>query len=150
MRTIQRLGIVVFVWLGLLGAAAVAPDAYNVIWDSPSADHQGSMPLGNGDIALNAWVEPDGDLRFYISKSDAWDENARLLKVGRVRIHFEPSLWKAGQPFRQELKLGEGCVEITSGRREAALDRTYLGGREPSGRSCHGRCRRAGGSHSLR
>ena len=115
MKTIHRLGIVGSVLLLRLATAAATPDADNVIWDSPSADYHGSMPLGNGDIALNAWVERDGELRFYVSKPDAWDENARLLKIGRVRIHFEPSLWAPGQPFRQELKLGEGSVEITSG-----------------------------------
>jgi len=35
---------------------------YNVVWDSPSADYNGSMPLGNGDIGLNVWVEGSGDL----------------------------------------------------------------------------------------
>ena len=25
-------------------------DACNVVWDSPSKDHTGSMPIGNGDI----------------------------------------------------------------------------------------------------
>ena len=30
---------------------------YNVVWDSPSKDYSGSMPLGNGDIGVNAWLE---------------------------------------------------------------------------------------------
>jgi hypothetical protein len=30
---------------------------YNFVWDSPSKDCAGSMPLGNGDIGVNAWVE---------------------------------------------------------------------------------------------
>ena len=33
-----------------------------VVWDSPSQDYNGSMPLGNGDISLNAWFEPQGEL----------------------------------------------------------------------------------------
>ena len=33
------------------------------------------MPLGNGDIGVNAWVEPSGDLLFYVGKTDAWSEN---------------------------------------------------------------------------
>ena len=28
-------------------------DYYNVIWDSPSQDHNGSMPIGNGDIGTH-------------------------------------------------------------------------------------------------
>jgi hypothetical protein len=94
------------------GAAPI--DAFNLVWDSPSKDHHGSMPLGNGDIALNAWVTQDGDLHFYISKTDAWDDNARLVKVGKVRVHLEPNPFAAGKAFRQELKLREGCIEITS------------------------------------
>jgi alpha-L-fucosidase 2 len=97
-------------------AAVCAPiDAFDIVWDSPSADHHGSMPLGNGDVALNAWMTKNGDLLFYIGKTDAWDDNARLLKVGKVRLHFEPNPISPGQPFRQELKLGAGCIEITVG-----------------------------------
>lgn len=99
-------------------AGAVEPtslDSYNVVWDSPSPDASGSMPLGNGDIGLNAWVEPSGDLLFYISKTDAWGDNARLLKVGRVRVHLEPSPFVEGQPFRQTLSLEEGTMVVCFG-----------------------------------
>jgi hypothetical protein len=36
---------------------------YNVIWESPSKDVTGQMPLGNGDIAANVCVIEGGDLR---------------------------------------------------------------------------------------
>ena len=87
-------------------------DAYNVGWDSPSANALGSMPLGNGDVGINAWVEPSGDLLFYIGKTDAWDENHRLCKVGRVRVKFDPALGTSPH-FRQELKLREGMIYIS-------------------------------------
>jgi len=102
--------------------SAATPVAHDVVWDSPSADHHGSMPLGNGDIAANAWMSPDGDLHFYISKTDAWDDNARLVKVGKVRVHFEPSPVASGQAFRQELKLADGCIEITTAPTPSTLD----------------------------
>ena len=86
-------------------------DEYNVTWQTPSKDSSGSMPLGNGDIGINAWVEPSGDLLFYISKTDAWDENGRLCKVGRVRVKFDPPL-AVTDSFRQELKLRDGVIEI--------------------------------------
>ncbi len=97
------------------GARAKAPDSIpaerlagcNVIWDSPSENSHGSMPLGNGDVGINAWVEPGGDLVFYVSKTDAWDENGRLCKIGRARVGFDPPL-PIGERFRQELKLREG------------------------------------------
>lgn len=43
-------------------------DMYNVVWDSPSKDYNGSMPIGNGDLAANVWVEPTGDLIFIFPK----------------------------------------------------------------------------------
>src|SRR4030042_5652301 len=59
---------------------------YDVTWDSPSRDAWGTMPTGNGDIGLNVWAEESGDLLFYIGKTDLWDDNSRLLKLGRVRF----------------------------------------------------------------
>ena len=41
----------------------VTSSPYEVVWDTPSADTNGTMPLGNGEIVLNAWIEPSGDLR---------------------------------------------------------------------------------------
>jgi hypothetical protein len=72
------------------------------------------MPLGNGDVGINAWVEDNGDLVFYVSKTDAWDENARLCKIGRVRVKFDPPL-TVKDKFRQELKLRDGAIQIESG-----------------------------------
>jgi hypothetical protein len=95
-------------------AAAGANEPAPVVWDSPSADARGSMPLGNGDITLNAWVDPSGDLLFYIGKSDAWEENARLAKVGLVRVRLQPSLLTAGTKFRQELSPARGEMTVTA------------------------------------
>ncbi len=99
-------------------AEAAAPHLYNVTWHSPSADASGSMPLGNGDIGLNAWIDPRGDLVFYISKTDAWGDNARLLKVGRVRVTFDPPL--PTDPFRQTLCLNQGAMEAVFGEQDDA------------------------------
>ena len=114
---------VVLLIQGISGHAAATNDdlaRYNVVWDSPSKDAHGSMPLGNGDVGINAWVEPSGDLVFYVSKTDAWDENARLCKLGRVRVKFDPPL-PAKTSFRQELKLREGLIEIKSGQSRLEL-----------------------------
>ena len=92
---------------------------YVVEWTSPSDGPNGSMPLGNGDIGVNAWVEANGDLLFYIAKSDAWSENARLLKLGRVRVSFEPPLETAAA-FRQTLDVREGCMTVRTGVGESA------------------------------
>lgn len=73
------------------------------------------MPIGNGDIGLNVWVEPGGDLLFYIAKTDAVSENGEFLKLGRVRITLDPPLSTAA-PFLQQLHLRDGCITVGSGR----------------------------------
>lgn len=106
-------------------------DAHNVVWDSPSGNANGSMPIGNGDIGMNAWVEANGDVVFYISKTDAWDENGRLCKIGRVRVKFDPPL-TVKENFRQELKLRDGVIVIQSKiRNEAATIRLWVDANQP-------------------
>ena len=76
-------------------------DDQNVVWNTPSKDSSGSMPLGNGQYGLNVWVEKGGDLLFYVSSTDAWSENARLLKLGRVRIGLTPNPFADPASFSQ-------------------------------------------------
>ena len=90
-------------------------DKYNVIWSSPSENSLGSMPAGNGDIGINIWAEKNGDLIFYLAKTDAWSENARLLKIGKVRVSLKPNPFKDGGFFRQELILKDGNIRIEAG-----------------------------------
>jgi len=55
-------------------AARVVTAQYNVVWDSPSADCHGSMPLGNGDIGLNAWAQTDGKLTYEVTPKKRRDD----------------------------------------------------------------------------
>src|ERR1700743_3879672 len=78
-------------------ATAMQLDHYDVDWDTPGPGSAASMPLGNGDIGLNVWVDPGGDLLFYISKTDAWggekdpaadpwlQQGGKLVKLGLAR-----------------------------------------------------------------
>ena len=72
-----------------------------------------------------AWAEKDGDLLLYVGKCDSWDENGRLLKLGRLRLHFSHNPFAAGQPFRQTLHADRGEIEIVAGesRRRIAHSR---------------------------
>jgi hypothetical protein len=103
----------------LFAATALAgphwTERYNVVWTTPSKDAAGSMPLGNGEAGINLWVEENGDLLFYIGRSDSLSEISRLLKVGQVRVSLSPNPFVTGAPFRQELKLSDGVCEITAG-----------------------------------
>jgi len=90
----------------------VASDC-NVVWETPSTNSLGSMPLGNGDVGVNVWVEGNGDLLFYVSKVDAFDAGHSLPKLGRVRLRLDPPM--PVEPFRQTLVLYDGAVTIRGG-----------------------------------
>lgn len=88
---------------------------YNVSWSSLGTNEKDSMPLGNGDLAANAWTEQNGDVVLLLAKSDAYTETGKLVKLGRVRLHFSPAILTSAQPFTQTLRLDRGDLEITSG-----------------------------------
>ena len=114
-----------------------SPERYNVVWDSPSSDQNGSMPLGNGSTGLNAWIEPNGDLVFYISRTDSWGDNGRLLKVGRVRIALDPA--PSANAFLQTLSLVDGTLKARCGETAIRLWRqSSCGARSRSRFPAHG------------
>src|SRR5258706_8714209 len=102
-------------------------DTYNVSWDIPGPTSSQSMPIGNGDIGLNVWVEQNGDLCFFIAKTDAWGaaaENERnnwvkdggvLMKLGKVRVSLSPNPLVMGVKFNQVLRLSSGEIIVKEG-----------------------------------
>lgn len=132
---LRSAGLMLGLGLALAGVPALGQDVYPPItvpigtqstsasryaiawtnWSSTLSNSHASMPLGNGDVALNVWAEQGGDLLFYISKTDAWDDYARLCKVGRVRIRFWPNPFAAGQPFQQTLDPERGEIIFAAG-----------------------------------
>jgi hypothetical protein len=80
-------------------------------WDSPGLDAAGSMPIGNGQVGANVWVEASGDLVLLLSHTDSFSECERLLKLGQVRIACQPPL-ETGSGFSQRLDLEKGTLEI--------------------------------------
>jgi hypothetical protein len=124
MRTIS----LCFLLLTLTGRAlAQTPnlEPYNVDWTTPGPTSAASMPLGNGDIGLNIWVEPGGDVCFYISKTDAWGaqtepgwdqwmkEGGVLMKLGMIRLTTGLT---PGPGFHQTLRLSKGDILIRDGQ----------------------------------
>lgn len=93
---------------------------YDVVWNEPGKGSADSMPLGNGEIGLNVWTESNGDLLFYIGKTDAWSEHPRaetgLMKVGLVRVSLTPNPYVAGKPLIQALKLHEAEIDVTEAK----------------------------------
>ncbi len=90
---------------------------YNVSWTDFAKDSQDSMPTGNGDIGLNVWTEANGDVLFYLSKTDAWSEaqNSQLVKLGRIRLSLQPNPFTAEKGFTQTLRLRDSEILITGG-----------------------------------
>jgi len=93
-------------------AAAESMQRYNVVWETPSRDSTGQMPLGNGDIAAGVYAIENGDLYLLLAKNDALTYNGDIFKTGRVRVSLEPSPFAAGKPFRQTLDLDTGSILI--------------------------------------
>ena len=82
---------------------------YNVVWDTPGEDVNGSMPVGGGNIQLNVWCE-NNDIFFYIGSTESFvDRSSTLGKLGRVRLGFTPNPFEGGH-FKQELKVKESEV----------------------------------------
>ena len=110
----------------------VTPSPYEVVWDTPSADYNGTMPLGNGEIALNAWIEPSGDLRFYIARTDSWDDSGRLVKVGALRIRVGDGPAERTKKFRQVLTAKDGTLSARYGEGDAHVDlRLWVDAKRP-------------------
>jgi hypothetical protein len=137
-----RARLVCLLLLGFIarcGAASLPADvlsqlnSYNEVWTSPSTNGSpGSMPLGNGDITANVWVENGGDLMMYIGKSDSWSEGTRLLKIGRTRIHFAPNPFAAGAPFSETLDFYHGEIDISAGQAGSQISvRVWIDANQP-------------------
>lgn len=113
MRKITTLTVLLLLWLSAMPQKGINTAVNNVVWNTPSDDSFGSMPLGNGDVGLNVWVEKNGDLLFYISKVDAFDAGHLLPKLGRIRIKMAPAL--SVDKFKQTLSLIDASVLVEAG-----------------------------------
>lgn len=104
-------------------------DTYNLTWTELGRSSRDSMPLGNGDLAANVWVEEHGDICFYLAKSDAWSERIPsaegLLKLGRVRISLFPNPFVQGQ-FSQTLDLRQAAIIVAGGEKNSTRLRIWI------------------------
>lgn len=124
-------------WLVLLASlrAAAAPPGslsmarrlqpYDTRWTAPGGGPAASMPLGNGSIGLNVWTQKNGDVDFYIGKTDSWSDSPPasngLMKLGQVQLTITPSPLPTGHSFSQDLQLYKGQIVIREGRGSTAV-----------------------------
>ena len=85
---------------------------YNVVWNSPSKDASGVMPVGNGDIAAGVYAIENGDLYLLLAKNDAYNYMGDIYKTGRVRITMDPNPFLSGKSFKQTLDLPNCAILI--------------------------------------
>lgn len=111
----------VFWPLALLAQANQFAAANDVTWNAAGKNENNSMPLGNGNVALNVWTEQNGDIVLLLAKSDAWSENGQLLKLGRVRVKLTPNPFAPPAALTQTLKLEAGEVQIQAGKNVARV-----------------------------
>lgn len=97
---------------------------YSVEWDTPSKNASGSMPIGNGEVGANVWMEENGNMVFYLARTDAFSENGALYKLGRLRIAVSPRL--EGADFRQFLNLKEGKIEVEMKKGDQKISLDFL------------------------
>ena len=76
-------------------------------------DGMQSIPLGNGEMGANVWVEADGGVRMLLSRTDALSEMYRLLKTGLYCLRLTPN------PFNEKTEshfsLSDAALTITAG-----------------------------------
>lgn len=102
---------VLFFYVGLYAQSDLVNE-YSISWDSPSENSSGSMPIGNGEFGANVWMERNGNLVFFLSRTDSWSENAALYKLGKIRMSFNPLEIGADTKFRQYLDLKNGRIDF--------------------------------------
>lgn len=81
----------------------------NVSYHHPGKSDRSAMPIGNGELCSSVWVNEQGKICFYISRSDALTELDRTVKLGMVQLSFSPNPFTDGI-FEQTLDLADGCI----------------------------------------
>ncbi len=105
------------------------PSPYQLVWTTPGEDYHGTVPLGNGEIGLNAWFTSKGELHFFISRTDSWDDYGRLVKVGALQIK---GLATETTPFRQVLDVEQGTLLAKIGPKgQQSLIRVWVDANRP-------------------
>ncbi len=87
--------------------------AYDFHFDAPVRDGLQSIPLGNGEVGANVWLEADGAVRLLISRTDAWSESMRLIKTGLIKLHLNPNPFEGGA--KGTFSLQDATLLLTGG-----------------------------------
>lgn len=83
----------------------------NVTYHIPGKSDRSAMPLGNGELCVSLWVNEEGEICFYLSRSDALTELDRTVKLGMVKIGLHPNPFLEGS-YVQTLDVADGYIHI--------------------------------------
>jgi Domain of unknown function (DUF5703) len=100
-------------------------DSFNPIFTGVGTSDRASIPLGNGELCANAWVENDG-FHFYLSRSDAITELDRTVKLGEYVFQLEPNPFVNEQTVTQELVLKEGILRVNAGGEHGSVELLFF------------------------
>lgn len=121
MKTIDKIILLFYFIFCNYNSFAVNVSKYNVIWNSPSKDASGVMPIGNGDIGAGVYAIENGDLYLLLSKNDAYNYCGDLFKTGRIKISFSPNPFKEYKGYVQTLDIETGSLKIKSGETDITV-----------------------------
>ncbi len=82
-----------------------------LVFDTPAADENGVMILGNGEVGATAWLDAGGTLHTVLQNSDSWNEGGRHVKTGA--IDYETGCAVDTGTYRQELSMERGEFEAS-------------------------------------
>lgn len=112
-RLIRAFAAAVFLLFAAFSFAEDSP--YCVTWTSPSSGWNETMPLGNGEVAVNAYFNGSaGRLHLLLARTDSWDELGRLAKLSETCVDGLAPL-AAGAPYSQTLDARTGEITIVYG-----------------------------------
>ncbi|MDC7287829.1 DUF5703 domain-containing protein [Blautia schinkii] len=83
----------------------------NVVYHELGQSDRSSMPIGNGELCASVWVEEEGKIRLYLSRTDALTEFDRTVKLGMAEISLSPNPFLEGE-YLQVLCLDKGQITI--------------------------------------
>ena len=105
-------------------------DRYNFTFDTLGVNARDCMPLGNGDVSLNVWTYPNGDVGLLIGKLDAYSQTGdgegpnscfSLRKIGQLRMQMDPPIFREAAEagtYKQTLVLSEAAIYIGDGENQ--------------------------------
>ena len=95
-------------------------DLYDPMFIGAGGSDRASIPLGNGEVCANVWVEEDG-VHIYLARSDALTELDRTVKLGEFVVSLDPNPFLRPEVVTQRLRLRKGTLEITAMLDDAPL-----------------------------